>query len=41
MLPHVWKLDHPQAIRAYRQDERRQAADRKRVRRARRRLLDR
>ena len=41
MLPHVWKLDHPQAIRAYRQDERRQAADRKRVRRARRRLLGR
>jgi len=31
MLPHVWKADHPQAIRTYRQDERRQDADRLRV----------
>jgi len=39
MAPHVWKAEHPEAIRSYRQDERRQAADRKRTRRARRRLL--
>ncbi|WDQ16951.1 IS66 family transposase [Rhodopirellula sp. P2] len=39
MAPHVWKLDHCESIRTYRQDERRQAADRKRVRRARRRRL--
>jgi transposase len=38
MAPHAWKADHPEAIRTYRQDERRQAADRKRTRRARRRL---
>ena len=38
MAPHVWKSEHPEAIRSYRQEERRQAADRKRVRRARRRL---
>jgi hypothetical protein len=38
MLPHVWKADHPQAIRTYRQDERRQASDRQCQRRARRRL---
>ena len=38
LCPHVWKLAHPEAIRAYRVDERRNAADRKRVRRARRRL---
>lgn len=37
LAPHVWKADHPEAIRVYRKDERRQAADRKRVRRARRR----
>ncbi len=36
--PHVWKLTHPEAIRAYRVEERRNAADRKRGRRARRRL---
>ena len=38
LCPHVWKLTHPEAIRTYRVDERRNAADRKRVRRARRRL---
>jgi len=36
--PHVWKADHPESIRTYRQDERRQASGRKRTRRARRRL---
>lgn len=39
MAPHHWKTEHPKAVRAYRQDERRQASDRKRQRRARRRLL--
>ncbi len=38
MAPHAWKAEHPEALRTYRQDERRQAADRKRTRRARRRL---
>lgn len=38
LSPHVWKQSHPESIREYRQDERRQAADRKRTRRARRRL---
>jgi len=38
MSPHTWKAEHPKSIRTYRQDERRQAADRKRKRRARRRL---
>ena len=38
LCPHVWKLTHPEAIRTYRMDERRNAADRKHVRRARRRL---
>lgn len=38
MAPHAWKAEHPESIRTYRQDERRQAADRKRTRRARRRL---
>ena len=38
MAPHIWKSEHPESIRTYRQEERRQAADRKRVRRARRRL---
>ena len=37
MAPHVWKLEHPESVRVYRQEERRQAADRKRTRRARRR----
>ncbi len=40
MTPHAWKAEHPESIREYRQDERRQAADRKRTRRARRRLLN-
>ena len=39
LAPHAWKAEHPEAIRIYRKDERRQAADRKRVRRARRRKL--
>ena len=39
LAPHAWKAEHPEAIRVYRKDERRQAADRKRVRRARRRKL--
>ena len=39
MAPHAWKVEHPESLRTYRQDERRQAADRKRVRRARRRKL--
>lgn len=39
MAPHNWKTEHPKSIRVYRQEERRQAADRKRHRRARRRLL--
>lgn len=40
LAPHAWKVEHPEAIRTYRQDERRQAADRKRTRRARRRRLN-
>ncbi len=39
LAPHSWKSEHPESIRQYRQDERRHAADRKRTRRARRRLL--
>jgi hypothetical protein len=39
LSPHAWKAEHPESIREYRQDERRQAADRKRHRRARRRRL--
>jgi len=39
LSPHAWKAAHPESIRTYRQDERRQATDRKRVRRARRRKL--
>lgn len=38
LTPHAWKAEHPESIRVYRQDERRQAADRKKNRRARRRL---
>lgn len=38
LTPHAWKAEHPESIRVYRQDERRQAADRKKKRRARRRL---
>jgi transposase len=36
MTPHAWKAEHPESIRDYRADECRQAADRKRNRRARR-----
>ena len=39
LAPHAWKAEHPESLRTYRRDERRQAADRKRVRRARRRKL--
>lgn len=39
MLPDVWKQSHPEAIRAYRQEERRDKADRKQLHAARRRLL--
>lgn len=38
LTPHAWKAEHPEAIRTYREDERRQASDRKRKRRARRRV---
>jgi hypothetical protein len=34
----VWKLSHPEAIRIYRQEERRSRADAKAVKRARRRV---
>lgn len=37
LTPHAWKAAHPDKVRAYRTDERRSAADRKRTRRARRR----
>jgi transposase len=39
LTPQAWKPTHPDSIREYRQDERRQAADRNRTRRARKRLL--
>ncbi|WP_278465674.1 hypothetical protein [Gimesia maris] len=38
LASHAWRVDHPESIRMYRQDERRQSTDRKRKRRARRRL---
>lgn len=38
MAPHVWKTEHSESIRVYREEERRQASDRKRTQRARRRL---
>jgi hypothetical protein len=37
LLPHVWRAAHPEAVRTYRQDERRDVSDRKRERRAERR----
>ena len=37
MRPDVWKQAHPEAVRVYRQEERRDRADAKRDRRARRR----
>jgi hypothetical protein len=36
----VWKQSHPEAVRQYRADERRDQADRQRFRRARRRMPD-
>ena len=39
LLPDVWKQTHPEAIRRYRQEERRDKASRKQLRAARRRLL--
>jgi transposase len=38
LLPDVWKQTHPEAIRMYRQEERRDKADRKQYEAARRRL---
>ena len=38
LAPHAWRQSHPESIRDYRVDERHQAADRKRARRASRRL---
>ena len=40
LRPDVWKQTHPTAVRTYRSDERRDAADHRRFRRARRRLLE-
>ena len=37
MRPDVWKQSHPEAVRIYRQEERRDRADAKRLRRERRR----
>jgi uncharacterized short protein YbdD (DUF466 family) len=37
MLPHVWRESHPDAVRTYREDERRDASDRKQHRREERR----
>lgn len=39
LLPDVWKQSHPESIRKYRQEERRDKASRKKLRAARRRLL--
>ena len=38
LRPDVWKQSHPEAIRIYRQEERRSRADAKAVKRARRRI---
>jgi transposase len=38
LVPHAWKQAHPESVRQYRQEERRQSADRSRARRASRRL---
>lgn len=38
LAPHAWKAEHPESVRVYRDEERRQAADRNRTRRAQRRL---
>jgi len=40
LRPDVWKISRPAAVRTYRADERRDAADLRRLRRARRRQLD-
>ncbi|MCA9134195.1 MAG: transposase domain-containing protein, partial [Planctomycetales bacterium] len=40
LLPDIWKRSHPDAVRVYRQEERRDKADRKQVAAARRRLLE-
>jgi hypothetical protein len=40
LLPDVWKQRHPEAVRVYRSEERREKADQKQVRAARRRLLN-
>ena len=39
LLPDIWKQSHPEAIRACRQEERRDKADRKQYNAARRRKL--
>lgn len=39
LLPDVWRTSHPESIRRYRQEERRDKASRKQIRAARRRLL--
>lgn len=36
LIPDVWKVDHPEAIREYRVEESRQKSDRKQITRARR-----
>ena len=41
LLPDVWKLSHPDAVRTYREQERQDKADRKQLRAAQRRLLNR
>jgi hypothetical protein len=38
LAPHAWKTEHPESIRVYRAEKRRQASDRKRTHRVRRRL---
>ena len=38
LTPYAWRLTHPESVRQYRLDERRQASDRKRARRANRRI---
>lgn len=39
LRPDIWKLSHPEAVRKYRTEERRDRADRKQRRRTRRRLI--
>ncbi len=39
LLPDIWKQSHPEAVRAYRQEERRDKADRKQLAAAGRRLF--